>query len=88
MIKTGEKPGIEKYYLQDIFHSNLKRGVVDLPIITAHGYCIDYEFHSGEISKNIMYRNYKYCAGLSEDLKMPIKPHIVSIDDNKNQFWK
>ena len=83
MIKTGEKPGIMQYYIQDVFHSSLKRGIVDLPIITQHGFCIDYELHSGIVSDNIVFRNYQYCADLSAALKMPVKPHIISLDENR-----
>ena len=49
--KTGYNVGIEKYVYQDVFTSRLKRCTLDMPILTTAGYCIDFEFHAGYISK-------------------------------------
>lgn len=88
MHVTGEKPGILKVLHQDVLSSRLKRGIMDLPIQTSHGYCIEYEFHSGNLSPKTVLRNYQYALDLRVEVNIPVKPHIVSLDPQKNPIPK
>ncbi len=60
MHVAGEKPGIVDVIHQDVLSARLKRGILDLPVLTPYGYCIDYEFHSGPINRKIVLRNYQF----------------------------
>lgn len=80
---TGEKPGIIEILNQDVFSARLKRGILDLPIKTSNGNCIDYEFHLGPINEDIVLRNYQYAIDLRREVGVPVKPHFVSLDANK-----
>lgn len=57
---TGEKPGIIEILHQDVLTARLKRGILDLPVLTHHGFCISYEFHSMPINDKTVLRNYQY----------------------------
>lgn len=57
MTITGEKMGIVEVIHQDVLSSRLKREILDLPIKTPCGYCIEYEFHSRPISEATVLRN-------------------------------
>lgn len=83
MHVTGEKPGIVEVLHQDVLSARLKRGILDLLIKTSHGYCIDYEFHSGPINEATVLRNYQYAIDLRVEQELPVKPHFVSLDANK-----
>lgn len=83
MRVTGEKPGIIEVLHQDVLSARLKSGILDLPIKTSHGYAIDYEFHSGPISKKTVIRNYQYAIDLRVEVDVPVMPHIVSLDTQK-----
>lgn len=85
---TGEKHGILKVLHQDVLSSRLKRGIMDLPIQTPHGYCIEYEFHSGPVSPKTVIRNYQYAIDLRAEVDNPVKPYIVSLDPQKNPIPK
>ena len=80
---TGEKPGIIEVLHQDVLTSRLKRGILDLPVLTYYGFCISYEFHSGPINGKTVLRNYQYAIDLRVDVEVPVKPHFVSLDENK-----
>ena len=83
MCITGEKPGIIEVLHQDVLTSRLKRGIMDLPVLTHYGLCICYEFHSGLINEKTVLRNYQYAIDLRVDVEVPVKPHFVSLDENK-----
>lgn len=85
---TGEKPGIIKVLHQDVLSSRLKRGIMDLPIQTPHGYCVEFEFHSGPLSPKTVIRNYQYAIDLRIETDTPVKPHIVSLDPQRNPIPK
>lgn len=85
---TGEKPGIVTVLLQDVLSARLKKGILDLPIETPHGYIIEYEFHSGPVSPSTVLRNYQYAIDLRVEVDKPVKPHIVSLDAQKNPIPK
>jgi hypothetical protein len=83
MHVVGEKPGIIEVLHQDVLTARLKRGIIDLPVRTSHGYAILFEFHSGPISGNTVVRNYQYAIDLRVDVEEPVKPHFVSLDSKK-----
>ena len=85
---TGEKPGIVEVLNQDVLTSRLKRGILDLPVKTSDGLCIEFEFHSGPIEEDIVIRNYQYAIDLRGDVGVPVKPHFVSLDANKTPVPK
>lgn len=85
---TGEKPGIIEVLHQDVLTSRLKRGILDLPIKTSHGYAIDYEIHSGPVNEKTVIRNYQYAIDLRVDVGVPVMPHIVSLDIQKTPIPK
>lgn len=80
---TGEKPGIVEVLHQDVLSARLKRGIMDLPIKSVNGYCIDYEFHRGRIDEDTVIRNYQYAIDLRVEVYCPVMPHIVSLDEKK-----
>ena len=61
---------------------------MDLPIKTSHGYCIDYEVHSGPLNEKTVIRNYQYASDLRVDVGVPVRPHIVSLDEKKTPIPK
>lgn len=85
---TGERPGIVEVLNHDVLSARLKRGVMDLPIKTSYGVCIDYEFHAGHLSESTVIRNYQYAIDLRAEVDCPVRPHIVSLDEKKLQFQK
>lgn len=80
---TGEKPGIVEVLHHDVLSARLMRGILDLPIKTPYGYVIDYEFHSGPISKKTVIRNYQYAIELRSEVGVPVRPHFVSLDEKR-----
>lgn len=85
---TGENPGIQEVLNQDVLTARLKRGILDLPIKTQNGYCIEYEFHNGPINEKTVLRNYQYAIDLRVEVDCPVKPHFVSLDTSKKPIPK
>jgi hypothetical protein len=83
MRVTGEKPGISEVLHQDVLSARLKRGIMDLPVKTSYGYCIEYEFHADKLDKDTVIRNYQYAIDLRAEVDCPVRPHIVSLDEKK-----
>ena len=80
---VGEEPGIIEVLGQDVWSSRLRRGIVDLPVRTSHGYVDLFEFHSGPISQKTVVRNYQYAIDIRSEIEEPVKPHFVSLDSKK-----
>lgn len=51
--------------------------------MTSYGICILYEFHAGRINGKTVLRNYQYAIDLRVEVDCPVKPHFVSLDENK-----
>lgn len=85
---TREKPGIKEFLHQDVLTARLKRGILDLPVLTTYGLCILYEFHSGRISGKTVLKDYQYAIDLRVEVDGPVKPHLVSLDENKTPIPK
>ena len=83
MHVVGEKPGIIEVLHQDVLTSRLKRGILDLPVRTPHGYAILFEFHAWAIGEKTVLRNYQYAVDLRVEIDEPVKPHFVSLDPKK-----
>lgn len=83
MVITGEKPGIAEVLHQDVLSARLKRGIMDLPIKTTDGLCIDYEFHAVPLDEGTVIRNCQYAIDLRAEVDGPVRPHIVSLDENQ-----
>ena len=88
MRVTGEKPGIIELLHQDVLTSRLKREILDFPVLTPHGYAICFEFHMGHITADTVLRNYQYAIDLRVEVGVPVKPHFVSLDENKTPIPK
>lgn len=88
MTITGEKQGIVEVLHQDVLSSRLKREILDLPIKTPYGYCIEYEFHSRPLSEATVLRNYQYAIDLRVEVDVPVRPHIVSLDATRTPIPK
>ena len=88
MRVTGEKPGIAEVLHQDVLSARLKRGIMDLPVKTSHGYCIEYEFHADKLDEDTVIRNYQYVIDLRAEVDCPVRPHIVSLDENRTPIPK